>query len=125
MREIKFRVWCEFRKEMIYISGLLDFKFWISGYCDSEENTWPDNMEQYTGIKDKDEKGIYEGDYILKNIGYPGKSILIVSYWIPAASFYMYDKDNPADYFDIWELESEKYEIIGNIHEGINGKYLL
>lgn len=69
MREIKFRIWNNHAEEIAYN------EFWVNGssivYDDgkSYNDRELDNdlvVMQYTGLKDKNEKDIYEGD-ILKN----------------------------------------------------------
>lgn len=71
MREIKFRVWDRKKKQFDtcrnsgdFMSFSLDYKgiysLSIKGYK---------IYQQYTGLKDKNEKEIYEGDY-LEGLGY-------------------------------------------------------
>jgi len=60
-REIKFRAWCDPGEPshaiMLYDRGDL------SEFFDATEH---DHIMQYTGLKDKNGKGIYEGDVIIQ-----------------------------------------------------------
>jgi len=70
MREIKFRAWEEKGKDMIYsvrgnfvmeFDGKCSFVEWGSEYF----KAMPDLiLSQFTGLKDKNEKEIYEGDIV-------------------------------------------------------------
>jgi hypothetical protein len=71
MREIKFRAWDEDRKIMfqpivsdlfIHLNGQLN-SFDSGGELNGTEYTKQLPLMQYTGLKDKNSKEIYEGDY--------------------------------------------------------------
>ncbi len=106
MRELKFRAWSEETKSFEYFDlyegtecGLTNLQIWAR---DTQ-------IEQYTGLKDKNGKEIYEGD-IVKCGPYSGKPIVSEEgrYWLG---------EEPDDLFVAtvrWEIE-----VIGNIHENI------
>ena len=63
MREIKFRAW--YCGIMMYDVGVVDSKAIDSdGECVNFFHEQPDALMQYTGLKDKNGKEIYEGDIV-------------------------------------------------------------
>ena len=60
MREIKFRAWLPSIKKMTYNHPLEELLGWNLNITDSETPIWL----QYTGLKDKNGKEIYEGDVL-------------------------------------------------------------
>ena len=59
MREIKFRAWDKVAKQIIFINSFDD--------CTWNEilEAYKDTMMEFTGLKDKNGKEIYEGDIII------------------------------------------------------------
>ena len=115
MRELKFRAWSEETKSFEYFDlyegtecGLTNLQIWA-------RNT---QIEQYTGLKDKDGKEIYEGD-ILGGIWESG----FIS-WCEKCKQFQYHSagigcmacSGDAHWCEIVE-DDGKLEVIGNIHE--------
>ena len=121
MRELKFRVWIERYKKYMPIS-LIDFEP-ISGKIVSIEvvatggdwaKFYPEEvvLEQYTGLKDKNGKEIYEGD-VLESTWNGDKAVVVWN-----------DIEGEWEHYADFNTHS-KYSgsvVIGNIHE--NGELL-
>ena len=103
MREIKFRSWIE-KGQFMAIQGTPDLETlqsFIFHYGNNE-------LEQYTGLKDKNGKEIYECDIIEADYGFG-----LVTFNKTTCSF---EYDFEIDVDDLW-VYAQKSEVIGNIYE--------
>ena len=103
MREIKFRAWDEVLEEFVLWKKFKEYYNWAIFENDKVK------VMQYTGLKDKNGKEIYEGD-MLKVGEWEPKEVIwksegIVSYIL-----------KHTDYF-LGSNEPYEIEIIGNIYE--------
>lgn len=118
MREIKFRIWKD--REMIFLSSALSNGdvFLMNG-----NSLMPDTdkieIMQYTGLKDKNGKEIYEGD-ILELIDWYDDSISIHPVVFKNSAFMcqrLDDKEFPFFYLQGNDDLKDGYKVIGNIYE--------
>ncbi|MEK5524121.1 YopX family protein [Heyndrickxia sp. FSL W8-0423] len=128
---MKFRVWDKTKKcwldyDEIFIDQegevfLIEERNWAYQSLMHKENI-TDKVEvvQYTGLKDKNDKEIYEGDVLLFNNDYPNAQKMdwkcVVKY--RKGSFVCeYPKDGVYNHFDSWNVPKVTWEVIGNIYE--------
>jgi uncharacterized phage protein (TIGR01671 family) len=102
-REIKFRAWDRDHGEMVYQSPTVDAAKIISRY---------DVVMQYTGLRDRNGKEIFEGDIVrstYQRYG-TGEEFVLYGTLVYDAPWWVIDGDY------MWH-EYEVIEVIGNIHE--------
>ena len=118
MREIKFRAWVKDRKEIFevilinYVTKKVTYLFErVGDLLNIRHEKFNDTeLMQYTGLKDKNGKEIYEGDIF--HIG--SKKILYVVEWIDCGLKGRQIKNKSWIGLDYWK---DDIEVIGNIYE--------
>ena len=103
MREIKFRAWDTCEKQFIHDTGVPHTGFRGNEYL---------IYQQFTGLKDKNGKEIYEGDILQISPRRAGK----VVYVDDLASFDLVHTGEVMHLDSEW-IEEEGYQVIGNIYE--------
>ena len=111
MREIKFRCWNGKNKKYIYQSKTDRIDKCLTYY----ELNIKTILEQYIGLKDKNEKEIYEGDIVKYELGDIDECVFVRYSSGVLPQFVNVDKDGCEHMDDIDDWHT--LEIIGNIHE--------
>jgi len=118
MREIKFRAWHKEKKimgEVLGIDILHKEIFFSNGdvdCCGFADLKYIELM-QYTGLKDKNNKEIYEGDILFESFGERYYKVVFENGSFRAE----FEGDFEEHSFDLIDVVLHRCEIIGNIYE--------
>lgn len=128
-RPLKFRAWDKKQKKMLYGVSIGTIKVWDENApFISHEFSYSENciFEQYTGLRDKNGKEIYEGDIVKTTYRVTAKGLIFPvgvvefkqqAFWICNVPSERPDLTHNTTLLQYWETD---LEIIGNIHENPN-----
>ena len=121
MREIKFRAWVKEKKAIFevilidYVTKKVTYIVERTGHLLNIRHDKFNDVElmQYTGLKDKDNKEIYEGDILFESFGEKYYKVIFENGGFRAE----FNGDFEDHSFDLIDVVAQSCEVIGNIYE--------
>ena len=113
MRQIKFRAWDEKRNEMLPWKGVQHMVMYTLDGEDIGKEPNPYTFMQYTGLKDKNGKEIYEGDIL----SYKRAKKPMIARVIWSKHHAQFEADNKEHFSLYGLLFSAECGVVGNIYE--------
>ena len=126
MREIKFRAWVKDKNAIFevvlinYVTKKVTYLLERVGHLLSIRDAKFNDVElmQYTGLKDKNNKEIYEGDILFESFGERYYKVVFENGGFRAEFKGDFDEHS----FDLIDVVAQGCEIVGNIYE--NSKFI-
>lgn len=113
MREIKFRVWDKINKDMFNVESINFQERRVYKDTVSYRKFEDIDLMQYTGLKDKNNKEIYEGDILFESFGERYYKVVFENGGFRTEFEGYFDEYS----FDLIDVVLDLCEIIGNIYE--------
>lgn len=125
MREIKFRGWngiiMLYSEDYDFVELQTEYNdlcFMDEGHDYNERSNLISPLMQYTGLKDKNGKEIYEGDIVKINTrNEDNKRVYETAIVEFRAPHFVYDLSHHKKWYTWHEMQRDSEEIIGNIYE--------
>ena len=113
MREIKFIVWDKINKEMFNVESINFQERRVYKDVVSYRNFNDIELMQYTGLKDKNNKEIYEGDILFESFGEKYYKVVFENGSFKAE----FEGDFEEYSFNLIDIVAQGCEVVGNIYE--------